>query len=213
MFLIILQVPSALESFPHTCLWIVHKKNITSKSRSKIAQTSLRHLPWMTKCCVHPMQNKACTDLLHRVFSAWFWVTTHHIRGDVKILKMWSPTCRWSWQQVVTEKSVTSDTLIVVSHHSWAAKSWCQLVTITHQFQGPSAAFSGEFWRLPFKGKGCPCGACGWCLSGDDHFSQSDTTLRPPDLSTDLFYIKTNTINIDNFLWCLYHYLIMRRMH
>ena len=49
----------------------------------------------------------------------------HHVvvRGDVKIPKLWSPTCHYSWQQVVTEKSVTSDTLIVVSHHSWAAKS------------------------------------------------------------------------------------------
>ena len=70
-------------------------------------------------------------------------------RGDVKIPKMWSPTCCWSWQQVVTEKSVTSDTLIVVSHHSWAVKSWWQLMTITHQFQGPSTPFSGEFGSLP----------------------------------------------------------------
>ena len=40
--------------------------------------------------------------------------------------------------QVITEKSVTSDTVIVVNHHRWAVKSWRQFVTITHQFQRPS---------------------------------------------------------------------------
>ena len=46
------------------------------------------------------------------------------VKGDVKIPKMWSATCRCSWEQVVTEKSVTSDTLIVMNHHSSAVKSW-----------------------------------------------------------------------------------------
>ena len=54
---------SALESFTHTCLSIVNKKNITYKSRSNIGQISLRQLTWMTKCCVHPLPNKVCTDL------------------------------------------------------------------------------------------------------------------------------------------------------
>ena len=67
LFLLV-QVPSALESFTHTCLLIVNTKNITSKSRSKIAQTSLRQLPCMTKCCVHPVPNKACTQSGHNQF-------------------------------------------------------------------------------------------------------------------------------------------------
>ena len=57
-------MPSALESFTHTCLSIVNKKNITYKSRSNIGQISLRQLTWMTKCCVHPLPNRPCTDLL-----------------------------------------------------------------------------------------------------------------------------------------------------
>ena len=46
---------------------------------------------------------------------------------------------------LATVKTVTSDTLTVENHHSWAAKGWSWFLRRTPQIQRPSAAFTGEF--------------------------------------------------------------------